>query len=287
MYGRRLAAVAVAVLLCAAAGCGGSGVQPRPIETLIYVNGAVEGTQFTFPSTADAAACGSDLTGIQAPKADHQLVNPDGSPRVFETPHLFVLENTRQPILAVIRNDDPVNPIQVNLYLGVTPQNLADQGVVGPNECRTIRSTQEPFTPGPTVGPEARIEVCSPQTCESSTSCKSALDTSCVPTPTTSPNPDSTPIPISDRNIAYFASLGDIKGTDITNCVLLPILDACRSPSTFFLQQPEDQVDAVMSVNSGQNTNGAPTAQVRVELYLNGQLADSAAGTDPSVTGNF
>jgi hypothetical protein len=250
----------------------------------MFVTGA-QGTQFTFADQDEA--CGTTPNssgGITAPNADHQFGG-----RVFTTPHLFVLENICQPVTAAIRNLDPTHPIQVNLFLGQTPQVLADQGVIGPGECSAVVSApQGSGCPNPQVtGPQVQVEVCSPFNPVSN---QPNLNTSCLPPPTPGA------LPPQDRNIAYFATIGDLKASNITNCILAPILDACRTPTTFFLEQPQGQVDAVMSVNSGQNPGGGvPTAEVRVELYVGdpGTVAvfngfvDNNAGTNPVVSKTF
>ncbi len=271
----RLRTAAAALALLASTGCGTSNnTTPRPIEVLYYVSGGT-GLQFTFEDQPNPEACGSNATGIQSANADHQFGD-----RVFLTPHLFVLENDRQPVRAAIRNTDLTQPITVDLYLGLNPQGPAV--VINPGECRTIAQTGQ-FPPEPSPGPiratptavtfptpnargpEVQVEICSPTT---------GLLTSCL---------DST----ADRFIGFFASIGDIKATNLTNCLLQPILDACRSPATFFVEQPQDQIDAVISVNPGQNPGGQPVAEVRAELYINGQRVDSQAGTDPIVSANF
>ncbi len=260
----RFAAATAAALLLGAASCGTSGsITPRPVETLIYVSGGPS-LNFGFPATADPDACGSDGTGIQSPNANHQF--PD---RVFQTPHLFVLENIRQPVRAVIQNLDSA-PIRVDIYLGQIPQN--SNVIINPGECQAVVTNAAlPLpTPIPTpgsFGAEIRVEVCA----------TIPLTTRCVPAP-------GMPPPL-DRNLAYFATIGDVAASNITNCILSPILDACRSPSTFFLENPKDQVDAVMSVNPGQNPGGTvPTAAVRLELYVNGRNEDNDAGVEPVVT---
>src|SRR5262245_31650673 len=129
---RRSAAATLAALAAIAAGCGTSGETiSRPIETVIYVSG-VQGTDFAFASRADPDACGSAGTGIQSPNADHQFGG-----RVFRVPHLFVLENARQPVRAVIRNSatNPSN-IRVDTFLGQLPQNPNVQ--IAPGDCQTI-----------------------------------------------------------------------------------------------------------------------------------------------------
>ena len=264
----RLLLALAPLLLTAACGTSDDGSEARPIEVLYYVTGAT-GQQFEMVASPDAT-CGSLGTGIQSPNVDHQF-----GTRVFETPYLFVLENAHQPIRAVVRNLSP-NDITVYLYLGLTLQIGASEGLIQPGECRTIESdntTNPPITPKPR-GPETQVEVCSP---------KAGLVTSCLDNTTS-----------QDRSYAYFATIGDLKASNLTNCILTPILDACRTPSTFFLENPFDAIAAVMSVNAGQNAPGQPDAQIRAELYINGEPVvsgslpvDANAGTDAIVTKNL
>ncbi|MBX3027638.1 hypothetical protein KF840_22290 [bacterium] len=250
----------VTALALASLNCGTSGgSEARPIEILYYVSGGPN-LPFVFADTPDLAGCGSSGTGIQSPNSNHQFGD-----RVFQTPHLFVLENAHQPVRAVIRNISN-QPIQVDMYLGFTQQVGGDNGVIQPGACRTIASAPGTFTIKQ-LGPEIRTEVCSPT---------AGLSTSCLDQP-----------PPTDRNIAFFGSTGDLVATNITNCQLNPFLDACRTPATFFWQNPQDQFDAVMSVNSGQNPDGQPKATIRSELYVNGNLSQSATGTEPIVGVNL
>jgi hypothetical protein len=260
MIHMRLAALGTALLLsCAACGTSGDGQQERPIEALYYVSGAV-GTQFAFVETADPANCGSPGTGIQSTNSDHQFGD-----RVFATPHLFVLENNRQPIRAVFRNLDTV-PITVNFYLGMTPQ--VSNVVIQPGECETVATPGGDGNIQQTLrGPKVQVEICSPDN-------PIDLRTSCLETS-------------GDRSISFFATIGDIRASNITNCLLPPILDACRTPATMFVESPQDQVDAIMSVNPGQNPGGQPTAEVRLEMYLNGNFKQFMAGTNPVVSADL
>jgi hypothetical protein len=250
----------IAALAIASLSCGDNGgSEARPIEILYYVSGGPN-LDFAFADSPDLAGCGSVGTGIQSPNSDHQF-----GTRVFQTPHLFVLENAHQPVRAVIRNLS-AQPLQVDMFLGFTQQVGGDAGVIAPGECRTIASAAQPFQIKQ-IGAEIRTEVCSPT---------AGLDVPCLDQP-----------PPSDRNIAFFGSTGDLVATNITNCSLNPFLDACRTPATFFWQNPQDQFDAVMSVNSGQNPPGQPKATIRTELYVNGNLSERATGTEPIVGVNL
>lgn len=263
MTRHRLPSLTIAIALAAGSlGCGtGGGSESRPIEVLYYVSGG-PALDFAFADTPDALGCGSQGTGIQSPNSDHQF-----GERVFQTPHLFVLENAHQPVRAVIRNLS-AQPLQVDMYLGFTQQVGGDAGVIAPGACRTIiGGNGSPNFSVKQVGPEIRTEVCSPV---------EGLSTSCLEQP-----------PAPDRFIAFFGSTGDLVASNITNCSLNPFLDACRTPATFFWQNAQDQFDAVMSVNSLQNPPGQPKATLRAELYVNGRLEESATGTEPIVGVNL
>lgn len=278
MSARPLAASLVITLALAAVGCGSSGTISRPIETVIYVSGG-SGLLFSLASTPDEAACGSDGTGIQSPNADHQFGD-----RVFRTPYLFVLENVRQPVRAVIQNLSAL-PIRVDTFLGQVPQNsnVVINPVGTPGDCQSVVTNAAlPLpTPEPTPafrGPEIRVEICAPQVFEDG---QARLDL-------TLPCDESN----ADWNWGYFASIGDVKASNISNCQVPAqppfLLDACQSPSMFFVESPKDQINAVMTVNAGQSPGGQnPTAQVRVELFVNGVFVAADAGVEAIVSDNL
>lgn len=269
----RLGVILVALLMVAV-GCGDDGPSTdtfgenpdSPVETLIYVQGPV-GAKFTLPVGDPDCPGGADgPSGIQAPNASHQFPG-----RLFLTRQLFVLENVRQPVQAVIKNTGD-SPITVDLYLGINPQ--VTDFVIEPDTCRRIISSTAlpPPTPQPR-GAQIQAEVCAPA---------GNLDSSCVLTPGQMPTPPDqmpTPTPIPDNFTAYFATIGDIEVSHITNCTLFPILDACRTPATFFLEQPKDEIAVIMSVNPGQ-----VFIAVRLELYVNGVLTDVSLGSNPVVS---
>jgi hypothetical protein len=276
MTTRRLAAATVAAMTLAAAGCGGSsGTISRPIETVIYVSGGT-GLQFSLASAPDAGACGSNGTGIQSPNADHQFAD-----RVFRTPYLFVLENVRQPVRAVIQNLSTL-PIRVDTFLGQVPQN--SNVTINPGECQSVVTNEALAlpTPMPTPafrGPEIRVDVCAPQVFEDG---QARLDLMLDCDQST-----------ADWNWGFFSSIGDVLASNISNCQVpaLPpfLLDACQSPATYFMESPRDQVDVAMTVNPGQDPGGQnpTTAQVRVELFVNDQRVAVDAGVEAIVSGNL
>jgi hypothetical protein len=176
-------------------------------------------------------------------------------------------------VQAVIQNTS-IGPapsaIQVNVFLGTVQRVGGDAGVIQPGECRVISTdTATAFDPMPS-GTKAQVEVCSPLDGAGDPK----LSTSCLESD-------------SDRFIAFRASIGDVRNSNLTDCILSPILDACRSPTTFFLEQPRESVDAVMNVLSGQNPGNQPIAQLRVELYLNSQNVANTVGSQAVVSADL
>ncbi|MEO8605483.1 MAG: hypothetical protein ABI629_23135 [bacterium] len=257
----------VPLLFTTACGTSGGPDQSRPIEVSYYVTGA-QGTQFQFVSSD--APCGAlPGTGIQSPNVDHQFGD-----RMFETPYLFVLENAKQPIRATVRNMSANEPIQVNLYLGETPQRTGDEATIRPGECRTIESGSTRNITIKPRGVEAQVEICSPL---------AGAGTPCLDSQSS-----------VDRHINYFATIGDLVASNLTNCILpSQNIEACTTPSTFFVENPQDQVSAVMNVNPGQGVPGQPN-NIRMELYVNGEPVlpssrpdDADQGNEPAVVKNL
>src|SRR6185295_16631237 len=118
MCHRHLAALSLAAFAVVAAGCGTSsgGIPAEPAETNIYVTGGT-GLRFELVSDGDTAGCPANAgVGIQGPNSNHQF--PD---RVFLAPHLFVLENAKQPVQAVIRNLDASSSLLVSITIATNP----------------------------------------------------------------------------------------------------------------------------------------------------------------------
>lgn len=263
---RRSSASLLSALLLTAAACGtsGDGAEARPIEVLYFVSGGPNLT-FEFVAAPDAS-CGSTGTGIQGLNLDHQFGD-----RVFLTPHLFVLENARQPIRAVIRNTSPV-PIEVDMYLGVAQVvGGGDGGLIQPGACATIESAAFGTTVPDVRGPQVQVEVCSPR---NPLTGEQDLSIGCL---------DNT----LDASIGFFATTGDIVASTLTNCLLPPFQEACRTPATFFWERPQDVYAAVATVNPGQSPEGQPKARVRSELYINGTRMDFSSGSEAIVEHDF
>lgn len=265
MSHRHLAALSLVAFAAVAGGCGTSsgGIPAEPAETNIYVSGGT-GLQFELVSEGDTTGCPPNSgVGIQGPTSNHQF--PD---RTFLTPHLFVLENAKQPVQAVIRNLDTTSSLLVSITIATNPPQQSNVEIPA-GACVPVRVTPN-TVPNPKPGiPDIAVEVCAP--CDGC----SEVDTnvSCVGSPID---------PIS-ANIAFFSSIGDVDTSNISNC-LTSQTDACITAATIFFEQPKDQIAAVMQVNPGQ----APGfGKIRSELYINGQRVDSSSGGNPIVQHQF
>jgi hypothetical protein len=229
----------------ACAGCGKSGSGDyRPIEVLFFVSGP-SGTQFQMAAEPQPD-CGSDGTGIQDANGDHQFGD-----RVFHTPHLFVLENALQPVRGVFQVP-PENQIGIGIDLFLGPSvEMATSGEIDPGACATVGTDTENTLEPVVTGPEIRVEVCAASD-QSGASIPCAENT-------------------ADPNIAFFATIGDIRGTNVTSCTLLPVAESCRTPATFFLENPKESVSAVFSKLGDQDRD----AVLRAELYVSERLKDT------------
>ena len=223
---RKLAVGVILVgLLCSA--CGKSGQrETRPIEVLFYVNRPA-GAQF-------------EVIALQGTNADHRF---DG--RIFEAPHVFVLENTEQPVKGVFRNVDAELPLTVELNFGLELVNRQD---VPPGVCCTV-----------------------------------APDSDCTQADETCEDLEEIPMKrevvfevfsVDEiRHIGFSATIGDLDATNITACSSGS--DICLTPATFFLEEAKDIISGVFTKFSDQD----PSTVFQVDLYVNGTLRESDSGT--------
>jgi len=182
-----------------------------------------------------------EVVALQGENADHRF---DGV--VFEAPQLFVLENAIQPVRGIFKNVDPELTLVVELAFGT---DLVNRQEIPPGVCCTV-------APG--------------------SDCSQATEV-CDEFPATPSEPE---IRFDVYSIAgathvgFSATLGDQVATNITACALGS--NICLTPTTFFLEQPQDVVSGVFTKYSNQD----PTAVLRADLYIDGVLSESASGTD-------
>lgn len=177
------------------------------------------------------------VVALQADNADHRF---DDS--VLETPYLFVMENALQPVSGTFENLDPSLPITVELYFGT---DLVKTEEIAPGTCCTVALDR---------GCAQATEICDdPPVINTGKEVKFEL--------------------VSIRgsvNVGFSATLGDENATNITACAAAS--DVCRTPAVFFLENASGFVSGVFNKLSDQD----PSAYLEVELYVNGDLKDSA-----------
>jgi hypothetical protein len=216
---RGLAAVLTAcVFLCAA--CGKSGEEEtRPIEVIFSVTGPT-GANF-------------EVVALQAENADHRFEG-----RVFEAPHLFVMENATQWVQGIFKNNDPEMPLVVELSFGT---DLVSRQEIRPGACCTV-------TPG--------------------ADCSQATE-DCGEV---SPKPMTREVRFEAfslaavSGIALAVTIGDEANTYITACAYGSAI--CRTPATFFIEEAKNVVSGVFTKLSNQD----PETPFEVDLYVDGTL---------------
>jgi hypothetical protein len=225
MFRASAAALAACLFLCTA--CGESGEQEtRPTEVLFSITSPT-GVKF-------------EVVALQAENADHRFEG-----RLFEAPHLFLLENATQWVRGIFKNDDPELPLVVELRFGL---DLVSRQEIPPGACCAV-------TPGSDCS--QATEVCDE----------------------VSPMPMSREVRFeafslsSATGIAFSATIGDETNTYITACAYGSAV--CQTPSTFFIEDAKNVVSGVFTKFSNQD----PTTRFQVDLYVDGRLRDSKSGS--------
>lgn len=241
-YGPNLLVLAVVSALSFAA-CGKSGSrESRPVEVLYQVSGPSR-TEFRILTAEEARPeCpGGDL---RARNAVHSFGD-----RVFQAPHLFILENAFQPTSGTFEVlADQTNPVDIDLFLGTLPaRNVQD---LFPGECADVATGGEVDAQ---PNPEYRVEICGS-----------------IGNP-----PDGARCgDFDDAFVGFSLSVGDSRGSNVSSCSLRLVSEACRTPATLFVEEPKDRIDAIIDSLTNENRDAVLT----VELYIDGELVDSSHG---------
>jgi hypothetical protein len=179
------------------------------------------------------------VAAIQAANALHLFEDKE-----FKTAHIFVLEDPYQPVTGIFQNTDPTLPITVEMSIGT---QLVSSQEIQPGICCTVGSGR---------------------TCDQATATCDA--------PTSTPGGDEVRIEVvslsPSANVGFSASIGDNEATNITACVIGA--DICRTPATFFMEDPVDSVSAVITKAAGENND----IELNAQLFVNGDLKDQASG---------
>jgi hypothetical protein len=169
--------------------------------------------------------------------------------RVFQAPHLFIMENAFQPVSATFELlADETNPIDIDLFLGNIPTRPVT--MLEPGRCVDV------FTVGdldPEPNQQFRVEICG-----------SIGD----------PPEGARCGDFDDAFVGFFLSIGDSQGSNISTCNLPGVSPACRTPATVFIEEPQDRIDAIIDTLTDEN----PDAILTVELYVDDELVDSSQG---------
>lgn len=275
---RLLLAVVAAV---AGLSCGDSSDDLRPIELLYFVQGPT-GTRFAVVGPDDNDDClapsreqpagfiPSGGFGFQSRDATHLL------PGTFRAPHFFVFENERQPTRGVFRNlgDAPLTVLQ---FRGAAqPGSTIGVETIAPGACLSVSTFPDgdeidgrapPFVPDN----QFRFEICS------------FLDGVRLPegfrcqdlAPRGPIDRDADGDLLFDAGIGFFASVGDLTASFLSRCLGLDPTEVveCRTPATFFMHDPQDQISAAMTRLANQ-----PDSFMQLDLYRGDQLLDSSRG---------
>jgi len=273
---RALYAITAIVLGATPLSCGDEDRQSRPIEILYFVQGP-SGASFDVVDEDDNGDCLADSRnqtggfiesngfGLQTNDAVHVPQGP------FTAPHFFVLENEKQPTRAVLRNLSGT-PLTVQRLLGAASgaTNLTSHTIPA-GACRSISNFDDADEMAgvgaqPDLRNEFRIEVCS------------------FPTGTELPSgfqcqdlrldPDNPALP-PDFGASFLSTIGDFTASFLSRCLQVEPAESaeCRTPATFYMFNPQDQISAAMTRLTNQ-TNSF----LQVDLYRNDRRVDSDRG---------
>jgi len=257
-------------LLLFVSACGNGPDESRPAEILFFAQGP-EGTSFELEFDGNNPDClafstglSTDLVpsagrGFQTLDAEHRFAN------TFLTPYFFIIENEQQPVRGVFRNLSADAPLTVQRLLFGNDLLTTEQ--IDPGQCRSLTTysdADEMVATPPPPSREVRIDVCSfdrDTDLPGNFRCSDAIAMGGA-------------TPLVDRNAIFFASIGDLRGTSRTQCLLIqgPSRNECQTPATMFLNDAEDTISVVISPITGQTR---PDRLFHGDLYIDGQRVDS------------
>lgn len=220
---RWIVAFALVIPLMLLPGCGKSGErETRPIEVAFRV---------TRPGGVPF-----QVAALQAANADHRF-----GERVFESTHLFVMENARQPVSGTFRNLSTDQSVTIEIYFG------------------DLLMKSEPIPPG----------AC----------CTVSLDEGCAQANDVCPEPAPISMETEVRfevfslspitGIGFTATLGDESATNVTACAVSG--DFCRTPATFFIEEARGSISAIFIKRADQD----PDTVFQADLFIDGVLRES------------
>jgi len=258
---------------------GGNGPdESRPTEMLFFAQGP-EGTPFELERQGNDPDCLAFSTGLSpdlvpsAGRGFQSAVAEHLFPNNFLAPYFFIIENELQPVRGVFRNLSASSPLNVQRLL--FGGDLLTDVQIEPGECRSITTfsdADEAVAIPPPPSREVRVDVCS-----FDRDTELPENFRCGDAPALGGT-----LPVVDRNAIFFASIGDLSGTNRTQCLLIQAgsRNDCQTPATMFLHDAQDSISIVISPVTSQTR---PDRLFHGDLYFDGERVDSDT---PSVGGD-
>ena len=247
--------------------CGNEGDDSRAVEILYFAQGAT-GTPFEITTSANPSECvaaprsgepgqvapvPSRGFGIQSADATHVFTN-----RRFRAPHYFVIENEFQPTRAVFRNLSETSSLTVVRLLGLAISASTLETIrIPPLECRSFSTfSDEEERQG--VAGDASVEQFRVEVCSYDPDSQPASDFHCQ---------DAEAEEVVDVGLAFLATLGDREASFRSSCLRQELSEQteCRTPATFFLHAPRDEVSVAMT----RLVSNQDRATLQIDLYRN------------------
>ncbi len=260
--------------------CGGTEADRRPVEILYFVQGPTN-AEFEIVDQEGNSDCTapsregvprqipSQGFGIQSNDATHTLTG------TFRAPHFFVVENEQQPSRIVIRNlADDGSELTVRRLFGF---GTLDTLSIPAGECRSFSNFPDAressvedngdFVMTP-PGQEFRVEVCS------------LAIGAVIPPDFLCQQLREDGNAVRDAGASFEGSFGDFAASFLTSCLQIEPTEQinCRTPSTFYLNRPQDQISASLTLLPRQND-----VVLQADLYRGGVLLDTSRDA-PSVS---
>jgi len=266
-------------LVALANACGDAPDDSRPIELLYFVQGPTGGLfevvgpddngDCTAPSRQQISGLiDSAGYGFQTIDATHVVSG------TFQAPHYFVFENERQPTRGVFRNLGPL-PLTVLQLRGIaSPGSTLETHTIPPGECRSVSTFNDDdemlgLAGRDVTSDDFRLEVCS------------FLDGTELPNgfrcQDLAPRGE---VEILDAGANFVGTIGDLTASFLTQCLQLEGSERvqCRTPATFYMFEPQDQISAAMTRFRTQ-----PDSFLQADLYRGTRLLDSDRGSNDVV----
>jgi len=266
-------------LVASSIACGDSADDNRPVELLYFVQGPTGGLfEVVGPDdNGDCTALSRQQTSGFIDSAGYGFQSADATHVVsgtFQAPHYFVFENERQPTRGVFRNLGSL-PLTVLQLRGIaSPGSTLETQTIPPGACRSVSTFDDDDEMVGLAGPDVtrddfRLEVCSflaGTELPDGFRCQDLAPRG--------------PTEILDAGANFLGTIGDLTASFLTQCLQLEGSERvqCRTPATFYLFDPQDQISAAMT-----RIRIQPDSFMQADLYRGTRLLDSDRGSNDVV----